>query len=76
MFYVDQKKLDGKIVEKGMTKDSLAEACGIDRSTLYRRIKNGTLRICDIHIICETLGLTGQESCEIFLAQKSHKCDC
>lgn len=69
MLHVDQKKLDDKIFEKRKNKDILAAACGIDRSTLYRRIKTGTLRICDVHAICETLELSGQEAISIFLAQ-------
>lgn len=69
MYHVDQKKLDGKIVEKGKTKEAIATACNIDRSTLHRRIKSGTLRISDIHAICTELNLSGAEAMEIFLAQ-------
>lgn len=74
MFRIDIDKLNGKIVERGTTKEALAAAIGINRSTLWRRLKNGTLRVCDVHAICEYLHLTAAEALEIFLADKSHKC--
>lgn len=74
MFCIDIDKLNGKIVEFGTTKEALAAAIGIDRSTFYRRLKNSSLRIGDIHKICEFLELSASEAMDIFLSQKSHKC--
>lgn len=71
MFRLNQSKLDGKIVEKGMTKEGLAREIGVDRSTFFRRLRSNTLRLKDIHAICEALSLTNEEAIEIFLAKQS-----
>ena len=69
MYHVDVDKLNGKIVERGTTKDAIASEIGIDRSTLYRRLKLGKLLIGDVHKMCEVLRLSSAEAVEIFLAQ-------
>lgn len=69
MYRVDVNKLNGKIVERGTTKEAIADEIGIDRSTFYRRLKNGKLLIGDMHKMCEILQLTNEEAIEIFLAQ-------
>lgn len=69
LMFIDVRKLDDAIFIKRTTKDALASACGIDRSTLYRRLKNGTLRVKDAHNICGFLNLTDTEAREIFLAK-------
>lgn len=74
MFCIDTDKLNGKIVERGTTKEALAAALGINRCTLYRRLKNYSLRVEDVHKICEFLQLTAAEAMAIFLCDKSQKC--
>ena len=69
MLHIDIPKLKGKIVEKGMTTEGLAEKLQIDRATLYRRISTDNLRIKDVQRICEALSLTSQEAIAIFLAE-------
>lgn len=69
MYHVDLDKLNGKIVERRTTKEAIADNIGIDRSTLFRRIKAGSLRICDIHGICACLNLSREEAVDIFLAE-------
>lgn len=69
MYHVDVAKLNGKIAERGTTKDALAKAIGIARSTFFRRLHANTLRICDIHAICEFLRFSPKEAQEIFLAE-------
>ena len=49
MYHVDVNKLNGKIAERNTTKEALADAIGINRSTFYRRLKTSTLTIRDIH---------------------------
>ena len=68
---IDVNKLNGKIVENGMTKESLAALLGIDRSTFFRRIKNNRLLLADVHCICSALHLTNDEAVSIFLSRKS-----
>lgn len=68
MYHVDLDKLNGKIVERGMTKEVIASAIGIDRSTFYRRLKLNKLLVGDIHKMCEVLCLTPAEAVDIFLA--------
>ena len=69
MYSVNVSKLNGKIVESGMTKEALADKLGIARSTFLRRINSNSLRIRDIHGICDALNLSTAEACDIFLAQ-------
>ncbi len=47
MYHVDVNKLNGKIAERNTTKEALADAIGINRSTFYRRLKTSTLTIRD-----------------------------
>lgn len=69
MYHVDLNKLNGKIVECRTTKEAIADEIGIDRSTFYRRLKNGKLLIGDMHKMCEVLRLSTPEAIDIFLAQ-------
>ena len=69
MYSVNVARLNGKIVECGLSKEALADQMGIARSTFFRRLTGNSLRICDIHKICEVLNLTKAEACDIFLSQ-------
>lgn len=69
MFRMDINKLNGKIAERATTKEAIADEIGIDRSTFYRRLKDGKLRIGDMHKMCDVLQLSATEAIEIFLAQ-------
>ena len=68
MFHVDVEELKKVLRSKNIQLDDLATLLGIDRATLYRRIKGNTLRIVDMHRIVEACGLTNEEACRIFLA--------
>ena len=68
MFHVDVNKLNGKIAERNTTKEAVADAIGVNRSTYYRRLKSSTLTIRDIHKICDVLRLSGADALEIFIA--------
>ena len=70
MYSIDMNKLNGKIVERETTKEAIADEIGINRSTFYRRLKNGKLLIGDMHKICEVLNLTKDEAIEIFLVKQ------
>lgn len=61
-------KLKGKIVEKGMNPESLADAIGINRSTLYRKLNNGEkITIGEALKMKDALEMSKEEACEIFL---------
>lgn len=62
-------KLKGKIVEKGMNVESLADVIGINRSSLYRKLNNAEkITIGEALKMKEALELSESEACEIFLA--------
>ena len=61
-------KLKGKIVEKGMNIESLADAIGINRSSLYRKLNNGEkITIGEAIQMKKALEMSNEEACEIFL---------
>lgn len=65
---VDVKKLKGKIVEKGLNVEKVANSIGIDHSTFYRKL-NGqgeTFTIKEANLICSTLELDRNEAMSIF----------
>lgn len=68
MYHIDLDKLNGKIVERGTTKEAIAGEIGVDRSTFYRRLKQNKLLVGDVHKMCEVLRLTPAEAVDIFLA--------
>lgn len=61
-------KLKSKIVEKGKTHEAVANAIGIDKSTFYRKLKNGGdgFTIGEIHRMEKEIPLTKEESIDIF----------
>ena len=62
-------KLKAKIVEKGMNVEALADAIGIDRSSLYRKLnKFEKITIGEAMKIKEVLELSDAEATDIFLA--------
>lgn len=67
-------KFKGIIVEKGTTQEAVAEKIGINRSTFYRRLKNGgrDFTLKEMHSIISFLQLTDHEVNDIFLSNVSH----
>lgn len=62
-------KLKAKIVEKGMNVEALADAIGIDRSSLYRKLNNfEKITIGEALRMKVALGMTDDEASDIFLA--------
>ena len=69
---VDKSKyLKQKIIEKNITQEAVAMALGIDRSTLYRKMKGGlsSLTIGEAEVIAEFLDLSRQEITKVFWGQ-------
>ncbi|AYW46748.1 XRE family transcriptional regulator [Tetragenococcus koreensis] len=68
---VDTNKLKGIIVERGTTQQNVAESIGINRSTFYRKMKNGgDFSIGEAQKIAENVPLTNEEAVEIFFSDK------
>ena len=67
---VNISKLKGIIVEKGYTQEALASEIGIDKSTFYRKIKNGgSFSIGEVNAIVRAINLTRDEAVSIFFAE-------
>lgn len=64
-------ELKAEIVRKGYTINSLAEACGISKNTLYSRISGRSgFKQKEIASICEQLNLDRDSIMSIFFADK------
>lgn len=62
-------KLRGKMVEKGINVERLAELIGVDRSSMYRKFNNfEKVTIGEAIKIQTVLDLSGEEASEIFLS--------
>lgn len=62
-------KLKGKIVERGMNIEGLAEMIGIDRSSLYRKLNNSEkITIGEAVKMKDALEMSDDEAFDIFLA--------
>jgi plasmid maintenance system antidote protein VapI len=60
-------KLRGKMVEKGMNVEALAVEIGVDRATLYRKLRSyEKITIGEALKIKSALDLTNEEASEIF----------
>lgn len=61
--------LRGKLKERGMTQDELAEKINIDSSTLSRKLASGGLKftVGEMHDIAKVLKLSANECKSIFL---------
>lgn len=66
---VNIARLKGKIVEHGNTQEAVASAIGMDRSTFYRKLKDGgeKFTIGEIHGIVSAVPLSREEAIDIFL---------
>lgn len=62
-------KLKGKIAEKGLSVEKLAQQIGVDRSSLYRKLNNAEkITIGEATRMKEVLEMTPEEATLIFLA--------
>lgn len=68
MVVVNVQRLKGKIVEKKNTQECVADAMGMNRTTFYRKMKNGGsgFTVGDIHRMIMCIPLTKEEAIDIF----------
>ena len=61
--------LKGKIIERGLNIETVAEKIGIDRSSLYRKLNNGEKLTCgEAKRIMGVLDLSNEDAILIFLS--------
>lgn len=68
---VNINKLKGKIVERGLTVEKLADTLGMDKSTLYRKINSSgdSISIKEADAIARALRLSLDDVNGIFFSQ-------
>ena len=63
-------KLKGKIAEKGLSIEKLAQKIGVDRSSLYRKLNNAEkITIGEASRMKDVLEMTPEEATLIFLSE-------
>lgn len=73
---VNVEKLKSTITDKNSTPNKLANDIGIDRATLYRKLKKSeSFNIGEVEKIKASLKLTKEETVDIFLMIDLHKCE-
>ena len=72
MAQMNTNKLKAKLVERGTNVANLAATIGIDKATLYRKLRSDgeTLSIRDANAIVTALSLTPDEAMAIFFANE------
>ena len=67
---LNANKLNGKIIENGLDKTTVAEMMGIHRSTLHRKINNegDKLSVKEANELVKILKLSSDEAVSIFFA--------
>jgi predicted transcriptional regulator len=64
-------KLKGLIVANGMNVEQLADAIGIDRSSMYRKLNSfEKITIGEANKIKECLNMSDEQACDIFFSLK------
>lgn len=59
---VNTNKIKGKIAENGYTQESLANAVGMSRTTLRRKIEGNTdLTVSEVEALCKALKISENE---------------
>lgn len=68
---VNVNKLKGKIIERNMSVEKLANSMGLNKSTIYRKLSNDgeNLTVKEIDTVIETLKLSSTEVLSIFFTQ-------
>lgn len=70
---VNVQLLEREIANAGLNTEGFAKSIGMDRATYYRKRKSGfeSFTIGQMHKTVETLNLSGDKACEIFLFKNS-----
>lgn len=63
---MNTNKLKGKIIEKGLSTDTLCKKIGMQKQTYYRKLNSTAFSVSDVINITKALDLTVQEMNSIF----------
>jgi transcriptional regulator of acetoin/glycerol metabolism len=70
MFTIDRDLLLYKVKQANTTYDAICKELGIDRSTLYRHLRDESMTVAEVHKLIRILNLTTNDVIAIFLAPK------
>ncbi len=70
MFFIDRDLLLYKVKQANTTYDAIIKELGIDRSTWYRHLREGSMTVAEMHEVIRILKLSVEDAIAIFLAKK------
>lgn len=70
MFTIDRDLLLYKVKQANTTYDAICKELGIDRSTWYRHLREGSMTVAELHELIRILKLSTNDVIAIFLAPK------
>lgn len=72
---INKNLFKSKLVARGFNVTTFAQAIGVDRNTLYRRLRNDAekLQVGDIKKMVQLLDLTAEDVIEIFFTEREQK---
>lgn len=68
MASIDRDLLNLKIKRANTTNDAVAKELGIDRSTFYRHLREGSLTVAEMQDLVHVLNLSFDDAIAVFLA--------
>lgn len=69
MFCINRDLLLYHVKRANTTYDAIAEELGLDRTTWYRHLREGSMTVAEMHEVIRILHLSVAEAIEIFLCQ-------
>lgn len=70
MGFIDRDLLLYKVKQANTTYDALADELGLDRTTWYRHLREGSMTVAEMHEIIRILKLSVEDVLAIFFAKK------
>lgn len=67
MFGIDRDLLNYHIRKANLTNDAIASELGIDRTTWFRHLREGSMTVAEMHEVIKLLGLSLEEAISVFL---------
>lgn len=67
MFGIDRDLLLYHVKKANTTYDAIAEELGLDRTTWYRHLREGSMTVAEMHEVIRILNLSLEDAIRIFL---------